>query len=362
MTVKQPNIDIAFKQKATSSIEKSERGIAILILKNDTTSGCPAYAEYSEITEFESKKDKYSAANQQAITDVFIFPPSKVIVVNEDTVANALIEIEKKVSTGWITIATSDPEEDFSTLISWIKSKELVKKTYKSITYNGSSTDCKHIVNNTNPKVTFNDSRNEVDAVQYLPSLLGIAAYCSGNNRSMTYFKCTNLKSVEGFADIDVELAKGNLVMFNDTDYVRICQGINTLITLDGENATEDMQFIETVEAMDMIQDDIRDVFKETYLGPYKNKLDDQMLLISAINGYFKELEDADILDSEYANISSINVAAQREAWIKSGKDEAAKWDDAQVKLNTFKRDVFVSGDIKILGSMTNLKFDISLF
>lgn len=360
MTVKQPNIDIAFKQKATSSINSSERGIAILILKNDITSNCPAYAVYKDITEFEAAKSKYSEANQKAIADVFTFPPAKVIVVNADTVVNALVEIEKNIPTGWITVASTDPSEDFSTLISWIKSKEAQKKTYKAITFKGTSTDCKHIANNTNPRVTFNDSRGEVDAIQYLPSLLGIAAYCGGNNKSMTYFKCTNLKSVEGFADVDTELEKGNLVMFNDTDYVRICQGINTLITLDGEKATEDMQFIETVEAMDMIQDDIRDVYKETYIST-KNKLDNQMLLISAINGYFKELED-DVLDPEYANTASINVNAQRQAWLASGKAEASTWDDAKVKNSTFKRDVYLTGDIKVLGSMTNLKFDISLF
>lgn len=361
MAIKKPDIDIAFKQKATSSINKSERGIAILILKNDETSGCPSYAVYKEITEYEKVKDKYNATNQQAIEDVFIFPPSKAIIVNADTVANALIEIEKNISTGWITIVNGETD-DFTTLVSWAKSKEAAKKTYKVITYNATSTDCKHITNNTNPKVEFNDSRGKVDAVQYLPSLVGIAAYCGGNNKSMTYFKCTNLKSVEGFADINAELAKGDLVLFNDTDCVRICQGINTLITYDGENATEDMSFIETVECMDMIQDDISDVFKETYLGNYKNKLDNQILLISAINGYLKELADNNILDPEYENKVSINVEKQRQAWITSGKSEAADWDDSKVKTSTFKRDVFLSGDIKVLGSMTNLKFDISLF
>ncbi|APF23379.1 phage tail sheath C-terminal domain-containing protein [Clostridium butyricum] len=362
MAIKQPNIDIAFKQKATSSIEKSERGIAILILKNDETSGCPDYAVYKEVTEYETVKDKYNAENQKAITDVFTFPPSKVIVVNSDTVSNALIEIEKNIPTGWITVENGT-SEDFATLTSWTKSKEAKKRTYKAITYNTTSTDCKHIVNNTNPKVEFIDNRGKVDAIQYLPSLLGIAAYCGGNNRSMTYFKCTNLKSVEGFSDIDVELAKGNLVMFNDTDCVRICQGINTLITYDGETATEDMSFIETVEVMDMIQDDIRDVFKETYLGTYKNKLDNQILFISSINSsYFSELMDKDRLDPEYENVASINVETQRKAWIASGKTEANDWDDAKVKNSTFKRDIYLAGDVKILGSMTNLKFDISLF
>ena len=361
MTVKQPNIDIAFKQRATSSIEKSERGIAILILKNDKTSGCPAYAEYKEITEFETAKNKYSADNQQAIKDVFTFPPSKVAVVNADTVANALIEIEKNISTGWITIADGTTE-DFATLVSWAKTKESKKKTYKSVTYKATSTDCKHIVNFTNEKVEFSDIRGEVSGVKYLPSLIGILAYCAGNSKSSTYFKCTNLNRVQGFADIDTELAKGDLVLFNDTNCVRICQGINTLTTLDGEKNTEDMQFIETIECMDMIQDDIRDVFKKTYLGNYKNKLDNQILLISAINGYLKELADNNILDPEYDNICSINVEAQRNAWISQGKTEAAEWNDAEVKIKTFKRDVYLAGDIKILGSMTNLKFDISLF
>lgn len=361
MTIKQPNIDIAFKQKATSSINKSERGIAILILKNDETSNCPAYAVYSDITEFESVKSKYSAANQKAIADVFTFPPYEVVVVNADTVANALGTIEKKLSTGWITVASTDVDEDFTTLISWIKAKESAKKTFKAITYKGKSTDCKHIANIVQEKVTFNDSRGEVEGIQYLPTLLGIAAYCGGNNKSMTYFKCTNLKSVQGVDDIDAELAKGNLVLFNDNDYVRICQGINTLITLDGEKATEDMQFIETIEAMDMIQDDIREVYKETYIGS-KNKLDNQILLISAINGYLNELANENVLDPEYDNATSINIEMQRQAWVESGKSEAADWDEAKVKNSTFKRDVYLLGDIKILGSMTNLKFDISLF
>lgn len=362
MAVKQPNIDIAFKQRATSSIEKSERGIAILILKNDETSGCPAYAEYKEITEFETAKNKYSADNQQAIKDVFTFPPSKVVVVNADTVANALIEIEKNISTGWISIADG-VAEDFATLVSWTKTKEAKKKTFKALTYKATSTDCKHIANNTNAKVEFNDSRGKVDGIKYLPSLLGIAAYCGGNNKSMTYFKCTNLKSVEGFEDLDAELAKGDLIMFNDNDCVRICQGINTLTTLDGEDNTEDMQFIETVECMDMMQDDIRDVFKETYLGKYKNKLDNQILFISGINSsYFKELQDKDYLDDEYENIAGIDVSTQRSAWIASGKTEASEWEDAKVKASTFKRDLYLLADVKILGSMTNLKFKISLF
>ena len=40
------------------------------------------------------------------------------------------------------------------------------------------------------------------------------------------------------------------------------------------------MQYIETVEAMHLIKDDIKNVFKNTYQGKFKNKYNYQMLLI----------------------------------------------------------------------------------
>ena len=44
-----------------------------------------------------------------------------------------------------------------------------------------------------------------------------------------------------------------------------------------------------------------------------------------------------------------------------SGKAEAADWDDATVRSNPFKRNVYLAGDVKILGSMVNLEFVVSL-
>ena len=54
-------------------------------------------------------------------------------------------------------------------------------------------------------------------------------------------------------------------------------------------------------------------------------------------------------------------MAAQRSAWVGSGKSEAESWDDATVRSNPFKRNVYLSGDVKILGSMVNLEFVVTL-
>ena len=112
---------------------------------------------------------------------------------------------------------------------------------------------------------------------------------------------------------------------------------------------------------MDMMRDDITKAFRDEYLGNYRNSLNNQMLLISAINYYFLQLAQQDILDPEHANRASIDVAAQRSAWVGSGKSEAESWDDATVRSNPFKRNVYLSGDVKILGSMVNLEFVVTL-
>ena len=114
---------------------------------------------------------------------------------------------------------------------------------------------------------------------------------------------------------------------------------------------------------MNRIADDSRAVFREVYLGNYRNNLDNQMLFIASVNAYFRELAQpgTDVLDREYDNLSDIDVKEQRSAWLGTGKDDAAKWDNDKVKKMAFKRSVFIAADIKILGSMENLKFSVSM-
>ena len=53
MAVTLPKINITFKQLATSFIQRSERGVAVLIVR-DATAGGNGYATYTDITELEN--------------------------------------------------------------------------------------------------------------------------------------------------------------------------------------------------------------------------------------------------------------------------------------------------------------------
>lgn len=361
MPVTMPQIEILFKQLAASLVLRSERGYAILIIRDDT-SAMFNYKEYTEITELEKDSALYNAENLQYLKDIFTFAPYRACVVKigeSGSIADALTILEGNVKTGWVTIAEGTPE-DFATLASWTKSKEANKKYYKSVCYKAATTDCKHIVNFVNDKVTFNDARGEVTGEKYCPSLIAILAVCN-INRAATNYICSNLSRVTPVTDNNAAVGSGKFILINDVDTVKIAVGVNSLTTTDGKTSTEDMKYIDFVEAMDLIYDDIFSTFK-TYQGPYKNKLDNQILFISSVNGYFKSLAKTDVLDIEYNNVADININAQREAWIESGKEEAKTWTDAKVKNSAFKRSVFLKGDIKILEAMENLMFDISLF
>lgn len=357
--VTMPEIEIIFKQLATSLPQRSARGYAILIVR-DNTSALFNYKEYSDITEVETDAALYTEENLQYLEDIFTFAPYKTCVVKIGSSANisdALTILEGNVKTGWITIADGT-SEDFATLSSWNKTKESAKKFYKSVCYKVAAPDCKHIVNFCNDSVTFSDATRGVQTGEkYCPSLIGILAVCN-INRAATNYVCSNLSKVAAVADENAAVGAGKFILVNDVDEVKIGLGINSLTTTNGTTLTEDMKYIDIVEAMDLMNDDIFTTFK-AYQGSYKNKYDNQVLFISAVGGYLDGLEEIDVLDDEYDNLIEINVAAQRAAWVAVGTADAANWSDAKVKKMAFKRSVFLDGDVKILGAMENLKLNM---
>lgn len=365
MAVTMPQINITFEQRATTMVTRSERGIAILIVRDDTSKAF-THKQYTDLAALEADKALYTEENYAAISDMLGFTPYESHVFRVDVDGNltdALGEITRTVKTGWVAIA-GQSAEDGTALASWIKAQAVTGRSYKAVVYNVTPLpDHMRIVNFVNPSITFSDNRGKQDGAHYLPSLAAIFAVCNVK-RGCTNFHCSNLAAVEEVVDNDAAIGAGKFVLYNDdAGAVRIGQGINSLTTLDGKTRTEDMQFIETVEAMDMICDDIRATFRRDYLGNYRNSRDNQMMLIASINmSYFAQLAKQNILDPDYHNAAEIDVEAQRDAWLSVGKAEAADWDRDKIKATPFKRTVYLTGRIKILGSMTDLFFPINLF
>lgn len=363
MAVTLPKILITFIQLATSFIQRSARGIAVLIVRDDTEGSGKAFFQYGDATQVDD--EEFTAANVQYIKDALSYGPLRVSVVKIATtgdLADATDIFTQYEKTGWVTFAEGK-STDWADLSSWIKAREKEYKSWKAVCYNTTPPDCQHIVNLWNEKVTFADDRGEVTGEKYCASLAGLLASCNVE-QGATNKLCPNLVRVTVPADPDSVVGAGKFLLINDDDEVRVGVDVNSLTTTNGTTLTEDMKYVETVEAMDMLRDDITATFRDEYLGKYRNSKANQMLFISAVNHYFDTLATAAsnyVLNPDHDNKASINVTAQRNAWVGSGKAEAADWDDATVMATPFKRMVYLAGDVQILGCMGGLEFEITL-
>ncbi len=371
-----PSIDFIFKQLSTTIIDRSERGTAFLIVKDDTNASWTSKI-YTDLTEID--ESLFTENNLRAVKGALAYNPYEVIVVRtaavtttelseggeptESTAISALNNALKTImsirKSGWIGIAGATPEEN-TALASWIKARTERGCTYKAIVYN-TKADNKHIINFATEKVTI--GKTEYDGSEYVPWILSLAA-ATNIKSSMTYKVCKDISDCSCLFEKELEDAteKGEMHITQvDNEFV-IAVGINSLTTLDNVHTTEDMQFVETIETIDMIQDDIRAAFKK-YIGNVKNTYINQMLFVSACNGYLRGLETDDnytVLDPDYNNMSDINVTKQRSV-IMVNKPEAESWTDAQVKHYPYKRIMYLKGDIKTTFCVHNLMFEVEL-
>lgn len=358
-----PNISIIFKGLGASAVQRGSRGIALLIIKDDTDITFD-FAEYTSVADLTSTEiAKYTEANVQYIKDVLTGTPSKIIVARMAAVDGVLADLLTKIKGkkfNWIGIAEGTTT-DQDALASWIKSTNANdKKTYKAVVYKATVTDDLHVANFTNADVTWKDTRGKVTGDKFIARLIGFLA---GMPLTMSAIAKTfsDVESVTEPESLEDSVNAGEFVLFNDEGEVRVARAVNSLVTT-GEGVTDDMKFILIVETMDLIYNDIYVTWKQFYKGKYKNNLDNQMLLIGAINAYYTELANENLLDNEFANKAFIDIEAQRLANIpKYGEEEVATWDNDKIMEMTVGTNVFLDSNIKILNAMEDFNMNINM-
>lgn len=367
MAINLPQINITFKQLVSSFIERSERGNVILIVKDDTDKTFTTKV-YNQQTDLDADKALYTADNYAYVSDCFLGKPNKVTVIRIDATEGVFadaLDIVRGLEIGWMgTVEGTSTQADQDALVTFVKAQRANKKNFKCAVFSPTTPpNDKGVVVLENAHVTFNDSRGEETGDKAIPTLIGCLA---GANvmKGTTYIVLSNLASVEEPADVSAAINSGKLVLINDDADVKIGVGINSLTdppegSSDPE-AENDESYIEIVEAEDMIQDDIMKAFKSGYLGVLKNSLNNQMLFINEVNTYFDGLESIEVLDGEYDNKADVDVSEQKAAWQSTGLD-VSQMTDAQIRALTYKRNMYLAGDVKILFAMENLNFGITM-
>ena len=362
MPIGQPTIDIEFIQKAVTAIARSERGVACVVVYDDTPTEA-GYYTYKYATDIPSTR--YTAENLAILKRCWLCAVNKVIVVHVPTDAefSDVTAILETIKYNYICVVNDEVQQDLVTYII-TKNANSPGKKMVAVVYDASTADSKYVINLKNAWVHDVDTKAQVDMVNYLPRITSVLANLP-LNRSITYYELEDIDNVDmSFVTvedpIDEFIDDGYLVLWMDEDVVKVGRGVNSLTTFTATD-TEDMRKIVIVEAMNLILEDIYNTFKDYYVGKYKNSYDNQCLFISAVNTYFRQLAREEILDPSFDNVSFVDVETQRDAWLATGKTEAADWTEAQVKEMTFKSWIYLAGNIKILDAIEDLKFRITM-
>lgn len=344
-----PNIVVEFLTKANTAITRSERGIVCLVV-DDTTKEVPV-SEYSALSEVLSTD--WTAGNYAAIKDAFIDGPTKIYVVRiadskEFSDVEAILDTLKF---NWLAYIgqTQTAVPDYVEK----RNAKPAAAPIKAIVYNQPADDM-HIVNFTNTKVKRKEDAAEINGYEYLGRIAGMLAALP-LDRSSTYYVFDDLDSVVDVADQDSAIDDGEFILFNDYGTVRAARGVNSATTVENE----DLKKITIVEGMDLTKEDIITTFKESYIGKYKNTVENQTVFMAAVNTYFRQLAMEGVLSPDFNNLAEIDVETQRAAWVGVGKTEALDWDAATVKNNPFKTYVYLLANVRYSDAIEDLQFNI---
>lgn len=366
-----PQIIINFRTKGTTAIKRSARGIVAMILHNETKDEIHNYTirDVSDIPD-----TGLTDENVDLIKKCLLGTPLRILVytlpnTNVDSATKDQADVLKMLANikwNWLCAPTATTQEQ-NDLASWIKTQRSNKhKTFKAV-LSDQAADHEGVVNfcTNNIKVrTDTDSLGNpvyttYTAVQYTARIAGILAGLA-LDRSATYFKLTEVESVEVYEDIDTLIDKGELLLIDeqDGDGVKIARACNSLTTFTTDKG-EEFRKIKIIEGIDMVTDDIRDTFKKYYVGKVINDYNHKMLFISAVLVYFSEIK-GNVLDADAPNTVDIDTTWQSN-YAKIHGDDPTTMSVMEIRQYNTGDTLALVGDIRLVDAMENLKIDFTL-
>lgn len=346
-----PTIDIIFKTKSVSAIQRSEKGSVALIVKDDQ--GSFETKDYKSLSAVDAAD--WSEENLDLIKKTFLGNPSRVIVERINTTAENYSEaLNRLKSKGFNYLAVPD-EAAATEVATWIKGlRDNDNKTFKAVVANHDA-DHEGVINFTTDNIQTGDKA--YSAAQYSCRIAGILAGLP-YSRSATYYVLPEVESITESSDPNADINAGQLILINDGEKIKIARAVNSLTSTTVEKG-EEFRKIKILEGIDLVKEDITRTFEDEYIGKVNNSYDNQVLFLTAVNAYLKGLE-GEILDPSYQNNVSIDIEAQRLAWEGIGVP-VEDLSDQEVKEKSFQSTIFVKGNLKFLDSVEDLQFNISL-
>lgn len=359
-----PSVNIAFIEKSATAIQRGERGVIAMLLKESAVSTAD-YTIYSAADIPATLSEANKASIGQALKGYQTAP--KKILVHLITTASAAsdgytaaLAYFATQKFDYLVIPTVETDGNTETVASWIKTQRTAGRTYKAVLPNSAS-DYEGVIN-----VASGCSKNaeEYSAEDMCARVAGIICG-TPLTMSCTYAPLREMTDCERMSrtELDAAVDAGKFVFMWDGEKVKVCRAVNSFVTTTDRKGNS-FKKIKVVEAMDMIQDDIQMTAQDYYIGKYANSYDNKCLLITAINSYFDGLVRDGVLAS---GSCAIDIDAQRAYFAGKGGsvvidgEEKTLEDctDEEVKKGNTGSKVFLKATVSILDAIEDISLDI---
>lgn len=384
-----PSVNIAFIEAGIEAIQRSQRGIVALLLEEDADTVTKLLTDHTgsdgkttikaiknpfTVYTTDDIPDELSDDNKDYITKAligYVKSPYRVKVYLMDKVTdetkNASAdkfadELKTLATDRWDylaipTIATAQCES----VATWLKTNRENKGKHSKVVLPGYAADYEGVINFSNTKIV--TASKTYTGAQYTPRIAGLIAG-TPLTISATYAPLSEVIDCDRYTEDenDEKVNNGEFFIWYDGEKFKMSRAMNSLVTTT-QGKLEAYQTIKSVDIMDAIYDDIKKTAQDSYIGKYTNDYDNKQLLISAIMGYFKELEDGRILQKDYSEVD-INVEKVKTYQLEHGlytKEELADMDDLAIKKLDTKKQVLLTAKIKILDAMEDIDLPINI-
>lgn len=365
-----PNPVIAFNEAGIEAIERSKRGIVALILE-ESTETIAKVGSLGTLYTVDDIPEDLTEANKDYLLKAFlgyVTSPYRVKfalqpVEEDDNTANKFepgLELLATERFDWLAIPTI-AEAQKEMVGTWIKSNRETKyKRVKAVlpSYVG---DHEGLVNFSNTKIV--TKTKTYSPAEYTARIAGLI--CGTPMKiSGTYAPVNEVIDCDRHTidENDEKVNKGEFFIWYDGEKFKMSRAMNSLTTTT-QGKLESYQTIKIMETVDMIYDDIRRTTQDSYIGKYSGAYDNKVLLITAIQGYLKQLENEGLLvkDASQVDIDVEAVKAYLMSIGKYTKEQLAAMKDDEIKRLDTKKKVFLRAKITILDAMEdiNIQFDI---
>ncbi|OPJ58441.1 phage tail sheath subtilisin-like domain-containing protein [Clostridium oryzae] len=352
-----PNIEILFKTVASNAIERGDRGLVALILKDAAAATLTNPIKMTSIGDIPAALSDENKGHIERAFMGYQNPPKQVIayVIAADakdyTKAQTALEAIK-----WDYIAVPQITTDEVTAFAqWIKDCRDTKGLKVKAILPNCTADHEGIINFATDDVRVGDTT--YTAAQYCSRIAGLIA---GTPLSMsaTYAVLPEVDDVPHHTknEFDALVDAGKFVLMNDGEKVKAARAVNSLVTTT-QSKGSDFKKIKIVDIMDLLYSDIRKTTEDNYIGKVANNYDNKCILITAINSYLQELENELLLDKGKNDVG-IDVDAQK-AYLKAKGENVDSLKEQDIKEANTGSNVYLAGNIKILDAMEDLALNL---